>query len=106
MKIDGINLTADQLEKCRAVALHPDVTKARKVITLYKYEDANLAMFRVQAASYVEAITVRAVLNKPLKAAQAAFVNRWLVDQNPMFAEFFTVLNRTVGRAFIQGAPL
>lgn len=104
MKIDGLNLTDEQLEKCRAVALHPDVVKARKVITLYKYSDASLAMFRIQAANHLEAVTVRAVLNKPLKSAQAAFVNRWLVDGNPMFAEFYAVLNRTVGRAFIQGA--
>lgn len=106
MKIDGLNLTPEQLKRCRAVALSPEVTKARKVITLYKYADANLALFRIQAASHVEAVTVRAVLNRPLKAAQRAFVNRWLTDGNPMFAEFYATLNRAVGRTFIQGAPL
>ena len=104
MKIDGITLTAAQLEKCRAVAMAPDVVKARKAITLYKYEDANLALFRVQAANHIEAITVRACLNRPLKVAQARFVNGWLTDGNDMFRVFFAALNRAVGHEFIQGA--
>lgn len=105
MKIDGIGLTEDQLQKCRAVFTDPDVVKARKVITLYKYEDPSLAMFRLQAARHIEAITVRAVINRPLKVAQAAFVNRWLVDGNDMFRVFFRALNNAVGREFIQGVP-
>jgi len=104
IKIDGLTLTAEQIEKCREVAMSPDVVKTRKVITCYKYDDANLALFRVQAARHIEAITVRAVLNKPLKVDQARYVNSWLVDGNPMFREFFAALNAAVGREFIRGA--
>lgn len=105
MKIDGITLTPDQFEKCRKVVMQPEVLKARKVITLYKTGDAGLARFRLEAGQMIEAITVRAVLNRPLRAKQKAYVNRWLADGNDMFRVFFRTLNQAVGRDFIEGIP-
>lgn len=105
MKIDGLEITPKQFEKITAVATNPSVVAKRKVITMYKANDAGLALFRTQATNHIAAIMVRAVLNKPLKVAQASYVNKWLVDRNPMFAEFFAALNEAVGYDFIQGVP-
>lgn len=105
MKIDGITLTDAQTEACRKVAMHPKVVKARKVITLYKYGDANLARFRLEAGQMIEAITVRAVLNRPLRVKQKVYVLAWLADGNDMFRVFFRTLNEAVGREFIEGIP-
>ena len=105
MKLYGLTLTDAQWVKCKALASHPDIVAAREVITLYKSHDQGLALFRTTAGNRIAEITVRAALNKPLTVGLARYVNAWLIDSNPMFCDFFRVLNDVLGREYIQGVP-
>jgi len=104
IKFDGLTLTEAQASRAQSIAQDPALVAKRKAITLYKADDDGLALFRAQACNMLSAITVRAVCNRPLKKNQAAYVNKWLCDANPMFREFFVELNRAVGFEYVQGA--
>lgn len=102
MLIDGITTNYQQLERCREVAFSDEVAKARKVITMYKPRDKSLALFRIQAARHLEALTVRAVLKRKLRKEQREFIKPWLTDGNRMFVDFIAALNKAVGYTFIE----
>lgn len=101
-KFDGLTLTTEQLARCQEVALSEEVTAARKVITTYKYDEVNLAPFRIKAARHLEALTVRAVVRRRPRSEHMAFLKPWLTDGNRMFVDFIAALNKAVGYTFIE----
>ncbi|QVV97190.1 hypothetical protein 2017DRC82_0085 [Vibrio phage ICP1] len=84
-----MKLTDKETEKVRLFIINnQELIKQLKCITLYKKNDAGLALFRLTARNNLQQVLIRMVLNKPLTKDLKSFISNWFYDGNTMIKDF------------------